>query len=468
MGLLMIILGSMLARLMAEEALALGKLLGKWIIVKSVERLPEEERDRFREEWLAHLNDIENLLGRLLHALSCAIRVERLKAELTNKENVSLFSVAVRMEQPIKADKIQLVTRLDVFARRTVNALRLLKRTSEQSFSISHMASSVLPIVVVISVLIRPAPEFISTETHYNRPVDSGVKIEAQVSNRADASIPSIARPITPFMPSNSVSGTVLLSNLYETATRASHRANTGLPWDTSINPITAAPLSVINSNASLAGNPVIGNGMPMPPNITAFTTNANSVTASLSSESPLLTRSVPPLGSQTTFNGGLYLSSAVLTVATSTVPNILMPLGAPEVNLSVGTHPWVQASDPLNFISRQLAGATPALNNSGLLGISTAIINVTELAGDSDFPMRTLTRMNELISIQQTALVPNYFNLPDGRYVTSPAAERGYLTPAAFMSGTTPGLLAMNQAMSASRDMSIIEPAFIAGGECT
>jgi hypothetical protein len=42
-----------------------------WIIEKAAERLPANGRERFREEWLAHLEETTGLLGKAWHVFGC-------------------------------------------------------------------------------------------------------------------------------------------------------------------------------------------------------------------------------------------------------------------------------------------------------------------------------------------------------------------------------------------------------------
>jgi hypothetical protein len=43
----------------------------RWIIDKGVDQLPAEVRDRYREEWLAHLDETPGTLRKLWHAVGC-------------------------------------------------------------------------------------------------------------------------------------------------------------------------------------------------------------------------------------------------------------------------------------------------------------------------------------------------------------------------------------------------------------
>jgi hypothetical protein len=45
--------------------------MARWIIGRAVERLPTDDRDRFREEWFAHLDETPGTLRKLWHAVGC-------------------------------------------------------------------------------------------------------------------------------------------------------------------------------------------------------------------------------------------------------------------------------------------------------------------------------------------------------------------------------------------------------------
>jgi hypothetical protein len=45
--------------------------LARWIIGTAVNRLPASERERFREEWLAHLEETSGSLARIWHSVGC-------------------------------------------------------------------------------------------------------------------------------------------------------------------------------------------------------------------------------------------------------------------------------------------------------------------------------------------------------------------------------------------------------------
>ncbi len=60
-----------LGSLLAAELYANAARLSSFLISKAALRLPEAKRDRYREEWHAHLDDCAGNLGKLWHALNC-------------------------------------------------------------------------------------------------------------------------------------------------------------------------------------------------------------------------------------------------------------------------------------------------------------------------------------------------------------------------------------------------------------
>jgi len=76
---------NVLASLTASFILATGRRIPAWLIVAAVKMLPKEERSRFREEWLAHLDELDGFFMRLGHGLRCAEGAARLRKELIHR-----------------------------------------------------------------------------------------------------------------------------------------------------------------------------------------------------------------------------------------------------------------------------------------------------------------------------------------------------------------------------------------------
>jgi hypothetical protein len=60
--------------------------ISRWLISLAVLRMSSRERDRFREEWPAHLNDIDGAFGKLRHALACVFIAAKIDRELRRRQ----------------------------------------------------------------------------------------------------------------------------------------------------------------------------------------------------------------------------------------------------------------------------------------------------------------------------------------------------------------------------------------------
>jgi hypothetical protein len=93
MGYLIDILIGTGSRVVAGELSAHVKPFARWVINKGVDRLPVEVRDRFREEWLAHLDETPGMLRKLCHAIGCrwgAIKVGDVLRQERNRPAMQL------------------------------------------------------------------------------------------------------------------------------------------------------------------------------------------------------------------------------------------------------------------------------------------------------------------------------------------------------------------------------------------
>jgi hypothetical protein len=477
MGTFVAILLSIFTSLIAAEILGLGKLLGRWIINKSVERLPQAERERLREELLAHLNELDGFFVRIAHALSFARHAVRLAAELRYEANVQILP---RRENVVRKIFEQL-TRVCEF-KWLSNVLlpapcyNWLKRASvfftgsREKSSFSQMVRIGFSIIAVIWTVFKAAPGPTLIDSQDNSTIHSGREIEVKVPNRATE--PAAAQPTGAATSPDLVGGVARVADRGEAITHAAQRVNSGLPWNAPVNIGTASPF--INSDALLGGRTTVRSLTPLLPDIATFAANINDLTSPRSGESRLLASSLAPFSSQSALDAAPYLNNAALAVVSSPVVNLSALAGGDsrahaEAYLGTGIRPWGPASDALGAISPQFAGVIPALNNNALLGTSTATITVAELAVGSHLLTRALTQLNEAATIQQTtSLTSNYLNVADGRYLASPAIDRDYLATATLVSGIAPNTLGLNQSMSISRGVPIVEPAFLVGGANT
>lgn len=71
MGVVITIVLGVVVGLITAEIIANGQRIAKWLIAGAVPRIPEHDRERFREEWLAHLDELPGFIGKLRHALGC-------------------------------------------------------------------------------------------------------------------------------------------------------------------------------------------------------------------------------------------------------------------------------------------------------------------------------------------------------------------------------------------------------------
>jgi hypothetical protein len=71
MGYLIDILVGAVSRIVTGELGAHAEPLARLLIERAVKRLPADDRDRFREEWLAHLEETPGTLRKLWHAAGC-------------------------------------------------------------------------------------------------------------------------------------------------------------------------------------------------------------------------------------------------------------------------------------------------------------------------------------------------------------------------------------------------------------
>jgi hypothetical protein len=78
MGYLIDILIGAASRILSGELSAHAEPLARWIINKGAERLPVQARDRFREEWLAHMDETPGELRKFWHAMGCQLAAMKL------------------------------------------------------------------------------------------------------------------------------------------------------------------------------------------------------------------------------------------------------------------------------------------------------------------------------------------------------------------------------------------------------
>jgi len=95
------------SRIVAGELSAHVEPLARWIIGKSVKRLPAHERDRFYEEWLAHLHETPGALRKLWHAVGCQIASAKLEHPLRSQIPAEVERTITALSSlPLKLSKL--------------------------------------------------------------------------------------------------------------------------------------------------------------------------------------------------------------------------------------------------------------------------------------------------------------------------------------------------------------------------
>jgi hypothetical protein len=60
-----------MGNMIASQLYDCTPLLARWLVLRAIVRLPQSERDRYREEWLSHLAECPGKLTGLYHAFGC-------------------------------------------------------------------------------------------------------------------------------------------------------------------------------------------------------------------------------------------------------------------------------------------------------------------------------------------------------------------------------------------------------------
>jgi hypothetical protein len=61
----------LLGSLLAAEIIANGPRVARWFICRAARRLPDNARDRYREEWKAHSDELPGAIEKISHGMSC-------------------------------------------------------------------------------------------------------------------------------------------------------------------------------------------------------------------------------------------------------------------------------------------------------------------------------------------------------------------------------------------------------------
>jgi hypothetical protein len=65
------VLLGVIGSLIAAEIYSRANQLSRWLITHASAQLPERTRDRFHEEWIAHLDECERGVSQIFHAIGC-------------------------------------------------------------------------------------------------------------------------------------------------------------------------------------------------------------------------------------------------------------------------------------------------------------------------------------------------------------------------------------------------------------
>ena len=76
-------IASIVGNLLASELYDRASPFAKWLVERAANRLPEQDGIRYREEWLAHLEDCSGHLGKVWHALGCFFGAPSIAQELS-------------------------------------------------------------------------------------------------------------------------------------------------------------------------------------------------------------------------------------------------------------------------------------------------------------------------------------------------------------------------------------------------
>jgi two-component sensor histidine kinase len=134
------ILIGVISGIVTAELIAHAEPIARWIISKAVERLPPDNRDRFREEWLAHLDETPGTLRKLWHATGCylgAAKVGEVLARQTERDELdSSILTMTEISDGERAQKLEMLVR--ELNHRVKNILAIVQSVAWQTLSANH------------------------------------------------------------------------------------------------------------------------------------------------------------------------------------------------------------------------------------------------------------------------------------------------------------------------------------------
>jgi division/cell wall cluster transcriptional repressor MraZ len=105
-GVVLAVVASAVARLVGDELKAWNPKLRDLIVRFAVSRLPRQERERYSEEWRAHINDAPGEIGKLCVATGC-VWASLIRAEFVERPKVDRkgrFKVPARFKNELEGN----------------------------------------------------------------------------------------------------------------------------------------------------------------------------------------------------------------------------------------------------------------------------------------------------------------------------------------------------------------------------
>jgi predicted PurR-regulated permease PerM len=89
------ILGAALSRQLTDECKAWTPWIIRYLINRAINKLPDEERVRFEEEWLAHVNELPGEVGKIIAALGLLSAAQRISLRISAQKRRSDIVVSI-------------------------------------------------------------------------------------------------------------------------------------------------------------------------------------------------------------------------------------------------------------------------------------------------------------------------------------------------------------------------------------
>lgn len=103
---LLSIIGALLATLILEKAPSISK----WLIVRSTDHLPIENRDDRRNQWIADSEDVTGPASKLIHALGCSWLC---RASIVRSVSQATAKTLKREKKPARLEKLEVRINVD-------------------------------------------------------------------------------------------------------------------------------------------------------------------------------------------------------------------------------------------------------------------------------------------------------------------------------------------------------------------